>query len=315
MAIVSTGYDGTIDERDWAALASSLGSLEQVASGFDATVLTSPDRGLSLTAGVGVGHGVRDVSDTSVIVTCGSTTSSRWDTVVLRRDWAANTTSVVVVGGQSTKRISSGLNANPGVLDDQPLFLARVQSGSSAIVELQDVRVRASALLSAPSLLALPAAPVGAQVLTEGRLWSRRVGSGGSEEWWDGRTDFPVQAAGPGWQQAASAVAGVTVNYRAGHAQFYGQIERVSARSGIDGDFSKNGLTTTFAIAARPPGNFARLFHCAYGSPGAASPIRDGVQVQYNPTSKRFEFRFNATTSTSINSGFYIDLSTISWYL
>lgn len=181
MAINSVGYDGTINEAEWARLAPELGAGEAVVSGLNAVVLTAPDRAVRITAGAAYGHGVRDEVTANETVTLDA--GSRWDTIALRRDWTTNTTSIAVVRGTGARAIAAGLNSNPGSIDDQPLYLARVGSGSSVVLELVDVRAYASKVITAPSTLALSGAPVGTVAAVNGRLLQRRTGASGAPEW------------------------------------------------------------------------------------------------------------------------------------
>lgn len=301
MAIVSKGYDGTVTESDWARLAPGLGAYESVVTGLGATVLSSPDRAVRIATGEAVGHGVRDVSDTSVTVQCGSVGSgSRWDTIALRRDWATNTTSVVVVAGTATKMLAAGLQADPGVGDDQPLWLAKVQAGSSVVTELQDVRVYASKVLVVPDLVGLPSAPVGTHAVVDGRLWQRRL-EAGSPAWWDGidRGDLPRNS---GWQPH-SRTPGYIVDHRSGRVQFHGRMDRTSLPFSV-----QPGVRYGFGAvpaAVRPPRD---LFFKV-----ASEDSNNVAYVVYNAADTRLSLHFVA--SATYSAGFWVDLSGISWTL
>ena len=184
MAITSVGYDGTVNEAQWAALAPGLGVHETVEYGLDATVVITPDRAVRISAGAATAYGVRAVSDANETVSLAA--GSRWDTIVLRRNWQAapsGITTLAVVQGNSNRAIAAGIEDTPGVITDQPLYLARVVSGSSVVSELVDVRTYASKVLAVPSLTAVPSAPVGTVVISGGRLLQRRANAGGTPVW------------------------------------------------------------------------------------------------------------------------------------
>lgn len=147
---VSSGYDGTVDEKQLAALLPRVGACEYGVDGetdFQVSAVAGADRTVRIRAGLAWGHSVFDVSDADVNVQLGAvSTGSRWDLVVLRRDWqpAKGVSSIVVIPGTSDKTASAAGGGNrktsPGVVDDQPLALVRVTSGSTVIAEVVDLR-------------------------------------------------------------------------------------------------------------------------------------------------------------------------------
>lgn len=301
MAIASKGYDGTVSEVDWAGLAPGLGALESVVTGLGATVLSSPDRAVRIDSGVAIGHGVRDVSDTSVTVQCASVGSgTRWNTIALRRNWATNTTSVLVVAGTSTKMLAAGLQANPGVGDDQPLWLAKVQAGSSVVTELVDVRVYASKVLVVPDLLGLGDAPLGTHAVVGGQLWQRRL-EAGSPVWWDGITRGAVSAR-PGWRLHSRAP-GYTLDRRSGQVQFHGRIDRAALPFSVQPGRRYDCVAIPASI--HPPQDV--FFRCA------STDASNVANVAYEAPTGHLSLAFAA--SKTYSSGFWVDLSGISWTL
>ncbi|MCC2031837.1 hypothetical protein [Microbacterium allomyrinae] len=142
MSITSRGYEGTIDYEDWALLTSHLG-VQYSVFGADSFAVTAGagTREVVVRAGRAAGQGILDISDADITLTGAAVTSgNRWDMVVLRRDWAAGATSVVLVQGGSIKAIPTR-STDVGVEDDQPLFLARFAAGQPTVQELVDVRV------------------------------------------------------------------------------------------------------------------------------------------------------------------------------
>lgn len=149
MAVTSIGYEGSINEQQWGKLAPRLGVDSSVGDGFNPTVLTTSDRTIRIAPGYATGWGVHDISDTNIDVQAPVVGSgSRWDTVVIRRTWKAASvpgfTAFLVVQGTSAKQLAAGLNNQPGVVADQPLFLIRSTAGQAQLQEIFDIRQWAS---------------------------------------------------------------------------------------------------------------------------------------------------------------------------
>jgi len=142
--IFSTGYDGTVTEVDWASLSPATSSRPSVITGVTASVVGNVDRTIRIPAGQLYGWGVLDTITGNVDLTADAVTSgSRWDTVVLRRDWQPTPgggSTLMILKGTSTKAVSSLMQSNPGVVADQFLYLIRVQAGLTTIQELIDFR-------------------------------------------------------------------------------------------------------------------------------------------------------------------------------
>lgn len=198
MAITSVGYDGAVTELAWAALAPMIGRDYAVGGSGDflvTAVAGSGSREVSVAPGLACGRGVLDTSTTAVRVSLPAPPSgqTRYHTIVVHRDWQA--TGVGGVGGVSTivaatqaataRTVAAGLDASPGIADDQVLALAKVVSGQSVVAEVVDLRARAARDVivctssTRPGMLGL-AAPQTGQVALEadtGRLiqWSGAV--------------------------------------------------------------------------------------------------------------------------------------------
>ncbi len=143
MALTNIGYDGTVNEPGWAKLSQYLGRKYAFggSADFAPSAVSGVDRTTRIATGVSYGYGVLVTSDANVDVqsaTLGSGT--RWDTVVLRRDWQTNTSSIVVITGTATEQVAAGLNANPGVIDDMPLALVQITFGTQAPTAVRDLR-------------------------------------------------------------------------------------------------------------------------------------------------------------------------------
>lgn len=139
----SAGYEGSVDEPQWSDLISMAGGRQYgVADAGSWRVTTgTADREVRIAPGRGFGYGVRDRSIDQASLTLPPTTSgSRWHLIVTRRDWAADQTVFDFVAGSAAKEIPER-DRTPGILDDQPLALARVAAGQSQVAEIVDLRV------------------------------------------------------------------------------------------------------------------------------------------------------------------------------
>lgn len=194
----SVGYTGTVDAVQWAALSVVAGTVSSYAVGnsagaFGATVGGSGARALTIGNGSGesqaVGRGVYDRMVGSVNINLDSVpTGSRWDLICLHRDWDTGTTTLKVINGGSAKQIPPrsqwGLDAQ---VDDQPLWLARVQAGSSTVAELVDLRVwhQDGIAVARDPLVMSYMNRVGTMLDIGGTLYRRVYGPSGSATWLD----------------------------------------------------------------------------------------------------------------------------------
>ena len=89
----------------------------------------------SVSAGTAWGWGVIDVltGDNSVTFTANGTGATRWDAVVLRRNWGTGITTVNVVAGSSVEAVPS-ITVNPGATADQVIALVAVPAGATSLV-------------------------------------------------------------------------------------------------------------------------------------------------------------------------------------
>lgn len=176
MAITSRGYEGTVDYADWAVVATQMGGTYSV-FGADAFPISagSGDREVVIGAGVAAGAGILDTNSSPVTLAGASVTSgSRWDMVVLHREWGVvNATTIELVQGGTSKAIPTRAST-PGQEDDQPLYLVRFTAGQTAVQEIVDLRVwRGDAGLVANDLMV--------------RDYMNRPGTQvrvGTSEWW-----------------------------------------------------------------------------------------------------------------------------------
>lgn len=148
MAIVSVGYDGTVDETQWANLVGKAGSSEygvDLAGDFQVTPVAGVERTIRISPGKAWGHGVLDVMDVEQTIQVPAALSGvRYDMIVLRRDWQppGGSTTLAVIEGTSTWQNLPPRNAGTlGILDDQPIAMIAVTQGSTSIGSVADLRV------------------------------------------------------------------------------------------------------------------------------------------------------------------------------
>lgn len=142
MAFVDAGYDGTVDESQFARLLYRYAVVG--ADDFKASNVAGADRTLSIANGTALGPGSLNVGTAFSPIQFDPVTSGtmRWDLVVLRRDWQppGGNTSIVIIKGGATQ-VLPARNQNPGVIDDQPLYLQQVNAGSTSLGLRIDLRV------------------------------------------------------------------------------------------------------------------------------------------------------------------------------
>lgn len=192
MAITSVGYDGTVDEVQWASMVSKVGGYEygvDKASDF-AVTQSAGTRMISIAAGLAWGRGVMDISDAAAVIQLDAVaTGTRYDLVALRRSWGpanGGPSELVIIKGTSAKAIPAGRNTNPGVSDDQPLALVRVQAGSASIPEIIDLRVwgrNGGRLYAKNDLVRSYLTSVGTEISVDGTLWQRIVAANDVASW------------------------------------------------------------------------------------------------------------------------------------
>lgn len=140
----NVGFAGQVLTADWAVIAGRGARYSCLNPNDLRLTIAAGDRAVSIaTAPDGVwGDGVLSFWNTSTTLTANSVSSgSRWDTVVIRRNWATSTSTLMILQGGTSKAIASSRTNNPGATtSDQPLWLIRVQSGQTAIQEVVDLR-------------------------------------------------------------------------------------------------------------------------------------------------------------------------------
>lgn len=272
MAITSVGYDGTVNEVQWAKLARVLGAPYAIlgANDWATTVVPGQERTISIAPGTGYGHGVMDTSDAPVTLQLPAVgTGSRWDLIMARRTWATNTTFFGYVNGTGTRALPTGRISNPGVQDDQPIALAFSRAGVP-LVDLVDLRVYPQKVAFVRDLLALPDAPIGAQAMvvqgTENpsvTRYTRYISDGSSSSSWNeeavlkGTTLSTTQTLNLTTQVNAPLTAEVLRYCPTGRVQVsvdasaYSSVANTNLRLDLDLDANVTALSTTrtFSLA------------------------------------------------------------------
>jgi hypothetical protein len=151
MAWTNVGFDGTINEAQWASLAGLLGNDYVAAGNGDCVVTAVPGtRSVSVAAGSLYGHGVLSTNSGPETVAMTTPVNGQWYVIALRRTWATNTAALVAIAGATTTTTTPTapptsfptLNTNKGVLTDQPIAWAWCNSANTTVV-VYDIRLRA----------------------------------------------------------------------------------------------------------------------------------------------------------------------------
>jgi hypothetical protein len=212
VAITSKGYAGTVDDVDWSALATHMGVTYAVFEPDAFTLSPGPgDRQVVISAGTAAGEGVLDTSDSNVTLGADLVVSgSRWDMVVLHRDWSAKVTSLAIIPGSASKALPARELREEGTEDDQPLYLVRFSAGQTAVQEVVDLRVwfGNGGLVAKNSMVRDYMNRVGTRLRVGSKVWERLPGTGGPE--WHDQMDLqgptPIGYGGTGANDVMAAL-------------------------------------------------------------------------------------------------------------
>lgn len=226
LAIVSVGYDGTVDETQWAHLVGKAGASEygvDLAGDFAVSPVSGQDRTVRVAPGKAWGHGVLDTMDVEQTIQFALPASGdRYDMLVLRRDWqppGGATTLAIVQGSASSVTLPARNTGALGILDDQPIALVRVSAGSTSVSVTADLRVWArNGGCTAVDVLALQyLGALGARVTVGRHTFTRVRGSAGGE-WQRSADRFAIQSSSHRYSMPAGEATGPwsRVNFLAG---------------------------------------------------------------------------------------------------
>jgi hypothetical protein len=190
VAVVSIGYDGTVDEAQWAKLVPSAGSSEYGVKGagdWKVSAHPSTAQAVNIAVGAGWGQGVMDTTDAIITVVCDAISSgTRWDLIVMHRDWTppGGATTGAKVTGTSTKQLPPR-STSPGVTDDQPLALVQWTAGQTQPTAIVDLRVWAGngGMVAKDELALTYLARVGATVTIGAAEWQYILGDNDTPVW------------------------------------------------------------------------------------------------------------------------------------
>lgn len=193
MAITSVGYDGSVNEAQWAKLIPLVGSSHYGVAGsadWKVTAHATMDRGVNIAVGSGWGHGILDTSDATVSLQGGTVPAgNRWDCVVARRNWSGTggITQFLLIPGTGTKQIPSR-NTTPGTIDDQPIALVQFTAGQTAPTQIIDLRcwARNGGMVAKDDLALTYLKEPGSSVSINGTTWNCSLDANGNASWASG---------------------------------------------------------------------------------------------------------------------------------
>lgn len=152
MAQTSVGFDGTVNEQQWASgLSGYLGNGYVVKDSSSlATTAVPAARKVSVSAGTAYGDGVATTLSTAEEVTMTTPVAGQWYLICLNRDWSTNTTSLKAVAGATTTTTAPApadaptsyptIDIQPGITADQPIAWAWCNSANTTVV-VADLRL------------------------------------------------------------------------------------------------------------------------------------------------------------------------------
>jgi hypothetical protein len=195
VTFTSHGYDTTTGnpytEIAWAEAHPPIGaSTYGVAGGSDwkVTAVTGADRTVSIAAGFGWGHGVTDETTANETIQLDTVTSgSRWDLIVVRRDWTptAGESVFMKINGGSVKAIPGGRLSGAGAIDDQPLALVQVTAGQTQPTSIVDLRcwARNGGVVAKDDIVKGYLNDLGTELYINGIEWRYIPGTNDVPEW------------------------------------------------------------------------------------------------------------------------------------
>lgn len=210
MPLISTYYDGPVTESDRAQ--NPAGRIEYGVYGnedFRVTAHPSIPYAVLVKKGRAHGHGVTDEAEIDQVVNCPSLASGvRWDLIVVRRNWqpelgGPSTLEVIEVGTNPLIPDPPTRKVGPGVEDDQPIALVKWQGGTSAPMEIRDLRVWSNnaGMFAVDPLARQYLNKIGTKVKIAGEVWSYERLSATEADWVneDGSGPWVELTLEPGW--------------------------------------------------------------------------------------------------------------------
>ena len=190
MAITPLGFEGTVNDVAYSKRSRFEGAQFPVVDGrpdFAVTVNLSADRTFNIAPGTACAHAIMGTA--TDVHTVQSSAVSTPGATVLRYDWAANTITPTKVEGTAAAGaqpvLPAGLNTVVGETFDQVLALGPIIQGQTLPGPIVDMRMWASKVITAGSLIGLPtSSPYGTEVaLTDGSRYRRLLDSSNNAVW------------------------------------------------------------------------------------------------------------------------------------
>lgn len=154
MAQSSIGFKGTVDEIQWAKLASVVGHGPCLLRVGDLAVSqVSGNRAVTVGAGSAAGDGVLTAVSSAEQVAVPTPTNGQWFLLVLNRLWSDSSTRFLIRNSSTTATASSGLvpssypatlKSNPGVESDLPVAWLWANSTGTAVTVVPLLRAPSS---------------------------------------------------------------------------------------------------------------------------------------------------------------------------
>lgn len=179
MGIVCKGFDGVLTEYDWAQMSGLMGNMPSVKGPDDFRVGTTIQGATVLCEvlpGQAWAHGVMCTSNSVETVTgqLPGPGETRYDYVVLSRDWEQNTARLEIVPGGRAERARDVLRAEPGVFHQQ--LLATLVLSSNGLQQQLDRRAVAARVAFGESAACDPTPVEGDRVMVpSGAVWANHA--------------------------------------------------------------------------------------------------------------------------------------------
>lgn len=221
MAFITAGYDGTVDEVQFSEILHRYSVVG--AEDFKATTQAG-DRIVAISDGTALGPGTRDVATAIPNIQFAAASGTRWDLVVLRRDWQppGGSSSIVIVQGGAAKgypvvgTAATNWNRRPGIIDDQPLYLQEING--TLLGQRVDLRCWLShgGMYAKDEMVRTYLDRVGAEVNINGSVWRYRLGDNDIPSWVKAAEIGKIPLLGSGNALSGSPAAGSQFLVQAG---------------------------------------------------------------------------------------------------
>ena len=148
MAIINSGFDGTVTELAFARIMRAVGLRDSVADAASWKVTQGTGRQVSVAPGIAYATGVTSDSDAAQLKSLPTPVNGQWHLIVRRINWATNVVEIIALPHTSTSTTvptvppttAPTISDNSGVVLDQKLSWAWVNSVNTNVT-LFDLRV------------------------------------------------------------------------------------------------------------------------------------------------------------------------------